>query len=125
MGFLRSSESYFAWSNAGPILKGLRTEKIGQISDSFNIHFQLAGRPNAHDLRYSFSVNEKVLPRRFAIVIGKNGVGKSQALGQIADAALSCMISLCPQQRFSEEFIMPCAKGSGPGQLPIGLIFLI
>jgi predicted ATPase len=29
-----------------------------------------------------------VLPQRFAVVIGKNGVGKSQALAQIVDAAL-------------------------------------
>jgi hypothetical protein len=29
-----------------------------------------------------------ILPRRFAIVIGENGVGKSQTLGNIAKAAL-------------------------------------
>ena len=29
-----------------------------------------------------------MLPQRFAIVIGKNGVGKSQTLAQIVDAAL-------------------------------------
>jgi energy-coupling factor transporter ATP-binding protein EcfA2 len=87
--FLRSSEAYFAWTNAGPILRGLENEEVGRISDTFNIRFQLNGRPNEHDLSFRFDVREEVLPRRFAVVIGKNGVGKSQTLGHIAKAALS------------------------------------
>ncbi|WP_342152257.1 AAA family ATPase [Methylorubrum sp. SB2] len=87
--FLRSSEAYFAWTNAGSILRGLEHEEIGAISNTFNIRFKLSGRPNEHDLSFKFDVTENILPRRFAIVIGKNGVGKSQTLGMIAKAALS------------------------------------
>lgn len=86
--FLRSSEAFFAWANAGSVLYGLEHEDVGRISDTFNIRFQLAGRPNEHNLSFKFDVNEAILPRRFAVVIGENGVGKSQTLGNIAKAAL-------------------------------------
>lgn len=86
--FLRSSEAFFAWMNAGPVLRGLDHEEIGRISNTFNIRFQLDGRPNEHDLSFRFDVGAKMLPKRFAVIIGKNGVGKSQALGNIARAAL-------------------------------------
>lgn len=86
--FLRSSEAFFAWSNAGMILRGLEFEEVGRISDTFSVRFHMAGRPNEHKLSFKFDVNEKVLPRRFSVVIGKNGVGKSQTLGRIAQAAI-------------------------------------
>ncbi len=86
--FLRQSEAYFSWKNAAPILEGVEYEKLDRISDGVRIRFQLAGRPNEHDLSFRFSHGDAVLPQRFAIVIGKNGVGKSQTLAQIVDAAL-------------------------------------
>ncbi|MBI1685915.1 AAA family ATPase [Caulobacter hibisci] len=88
-GFLRTSQAYFAWKNAGPILRGLIFEEVNRISQALAIEFQLAGRPNAHRLSFQFASSEDVLPKRFAVVIGKNGVGKSQALGRIAKAALT------------------------------------
>lgn len=87
--FVRDSESYFAWKNAAPILDGLEFEEIGKISETLAIRFQLAGRPNPHELIFKFAIHDGVLPKRFAIVIGKNGVGKSQTLRRIASAALS------------------------------------
>jgi hypothetical protein len=86
--FLRHGESYFTWKNAAPILRGVEFEELDRISDGIRIRFQLAGRPNGHDLKFRFSHGDALLPQRFAIVIGKNGVGKSQALAQIVDAAL-------------------------------------
>lgn len=86
--FLRPAEAYFAWKNAAPLLNGLQFEDVGQLSDELHISFQLAGRPNRHELDFKFAGQDGVLPKRFAIVIGKNGVGKSQALGKIAEAAL-------------------------------------
>lgn len=86
--FLRHSEPYFTWKNAAPILRGVEYEELDRISKGLRIQFQLAGRPNAHDLKFRFAHGDKVLPQRFAIVIGKNGVGKSQTLAQIVDAAL-------------------------------------
>ncbi|WP_164840040.1 hypothetical protein [Sinorhizobium meliloti] len=86
--FLRDGEAYFAWKNAATILQGVEHEAFAQTSERLRVRFQLAGRPNDHDLTFRFSHKDGVLPRRFAVVIGKNGVGKSQTLAQIVDAAL-------------------------------------
>lgn len=85
--FMRNSETFFAFKNAGPILHGLSEERKGFLSQSLAIRFQMAGRENEHDLTFNFD-HEAVLPRRIAVIIGKNGVGKSQTLGRIARAAL-------------------------------------
>ena len=86
--FLRQSEAYFAWKNAAPVLSGVEFEELNRISEGLRIQFQLAGRPNPHRLKFRFARDDKVLAQRFAIVIGQNGVGKSQVLAQIVDAAL-------------------------------------
>lgn len=87
LSFMRSSDSYFAYKNAGPLLRGLSSEQTGILSPALAIRFQLPGRQNEHDLRFSFDHTAE-LPKRIAVVIGKNGVGKSQTLGRIARAAL-------------------------------------
>lgn len=87
LSFMRSSDSYFAYKNAGPLLRGLSSEQTGVLSPALAIRFQLPGRQNQHDLRFSFD-HAADLPKRIAVVIGKNGVGKSQTLGRIARAAL-------------------------------------
>lgn len=86
--FLRTAEAFFAWKNAGLILHGVEFERVGRISEELRIEFQMVGRPTPHRLRFRFSLHEALLPKRFAILIGKNGVGKSQSLGRIADAAI-------------------------------------
>ncbi len=87
LSFMRSSDSYFEYKNAGPLLRGLSSEQTGVLSPALAIRFQLPGRQNQHDLRFSFD-HAADLPKRIAVVIGKNGVGKSQTLGRIARAAL-------------------------------------
>ncbi|RMR37944.1 putative phage-related protein [Pseudomonas syringae pv. coriandricola] len=86
--FIRNAESYFAYKNAGSILRGLEYEEFGKLSETLHIQFQLQGRVNPHELTFRFSHNDD-LPKRIAVVIGKNGVGKSQTLGRIVRAALS------------------------------------
>lgn len=86
--FLRTTEAFFAWKNAGLILHGVEFEQLGLMSEELRIEFQLAGRPTPHRLRLRFALHEALLPKRFAVLIGKNGVGKSQSLGRIADAAI-------------------------------------
>jgi len=88
MSFVRESEAFFAFKNAGPLLRGLDMEEAGRLSPIFSIQFQLAGSRNPHDLRFTFDHNA-VLPKRVAVVIGKNGVGKSQTLTRIAHAAIT------------------------------------
>ncbi len=87
LSFMRSTDSYFAYKNAGPLLRGLSSEQTGILSPTLAIRFQLPGRQNEHDLRFSFD-HSADLPKRIAVVIGKNGVGKSQTLGRIARAAI-------------------------------------
>lgn len=85
--FMRTSDSYYAFKNAGSVLRGLANEKFGRLSDVFDIKFTLPGRANRHELSFRFS-HDSDLPKRIAIVIGKNGVGKSQTLGRIVRSAL-------------------------------------
>ncbi len=87
LSFMRSTDSYFAYKNAGALLRGLSSEQTGNLSPTLAIRFQLPGRQNEHHLRFCFD-HAADLPKRIAVVIGKNGVGKSQTLGRIARAAL-------------------------------------
>lgn len=86
--FVRTSEAFFAFKNAGTILRGNAAEEFGRMSQNIEVSFQLSGRKNGHHLKFRFD-HEANLPKRIAIVIGKNGVGKSQSLGQIVRAALA------------------------------------
>lgn len=87
LSFVRSSESFFAFKNAGPLLRGLSSEQVGVLSSNLGISFQLPGRANEHNLQFQFD-HSADLPKRIAVIIGKNGVGKSQTLGRIARAAI-------------------------------------
>ncbi|MGY3138287.1 ABC-type branched-subunit amino acid transport system ATPase component [Bradyrhizobium sp. USDA 4501] len=93
LSFMRSSDAYFALKNAGPILRGLSSEEIGRLSSTLAIRFQLPGRRSDHDLRFHFD-HDADLPKRIAVIIGKNGVGKSQTLGRIVRAAMDGSSSL-------------------------------
>ncbi|MDP1685379.1 AAA family ATPase, partial [Hydrogenophaga sp.] len=85
--FMRSADSYFAYKNAGSLLRGLSSEQKGILSPTLAIRFQLPGRKTEHDLKFTFD-HAADLPKRIAVIIGKNGVGKSQSLGRIARAAI-------------------------------------
>lgn len=87
LSFMRSSDAFFAYKNAGSLLRGLINEKTGILSPTIAIRFQLPGRENEHKLKFAFD-HDAELPKRIAVIIGKNGVGKSQTLGRIARAAL-------------------------------------
>lgn len=87
LSFMRRAGAYFAYKNAGTLLRGLASEQKGVLSATLAIRFQLPGRQNEHDLRFTFD-HKADLPKRISVIIGKNGVGKSQALGRIARAAI-------------------------------------
>lgn len=86
--FVRTAESFFAFKNAGSVLHGLEAEQFRRMSKNIHVNFQLSGRKNRHELKFQFDHGAD-LPKRIAVVIGKNGVGKSQALGTIVRAALA------------------------------------
>ncbi|WP_321947879.1 AAA family ATPase [Paraburkholderia sp. J10-1] len=86
--FIRTSEAFFAFKNAGSILRGPESEIFGKMSPDFRVMFRLGGAKNDHNLVFSFD-HQSELPKRIAVVIGRNGVGKSQALVHIARAAIT------------------------------------
>jgi energy-coupling factor transporter ATP-binding protein EcfA2 len=88
LSFLRNSESFFAYHNAESVLDGLQFESLGQVPHKLDLKFKLDGFTNAHELSFNFDP-KALLPKRICVVIGKNGVGKSQALGHLARAALA------------------------------------
>jgi hypothetical protein len=102
--FVRNSESYFAYKNAGSILRGLENEESGKLSKSLAITFRLPGRESVHDLKFHFD-HDAPLPKRIAVIIGNNGVGKSQTLARIASAALKGDPSLLEVETQSRPMI--------------------
>lgn len=77
--FMRNSESFFAFHNAGDILDGLIHEGFGYISENLTLKFKLDGFENAHKINLKYK-HDGIIPKRINILIGENGVGKSQAL---------------------------------------------
>lgn len=91
--FMRTTESFFAFNNAGSILRGLDSEEFRRPSKNLAISFQLPGKLNPHEMVFRFDHNAE-LPKRIAVIIGENGVGKSQTLGRIVSSAISTSKSL-------------------------------
>jgi predicted ATPase len=87
IAFLRNSQSFFAFHNADSVLGGIEYEDIEVISQSLKLQFKLAGFVNEHEINLKYST-QGLIPKRINILIGKNGVGKSQALSKF------CRISL-------------------------------
>jgi ABC-type transport system involved in cytochrome c biogenesis ATPase subunit len=85
--FLRSADTFFAFHNASFLIQGLEEERLDAVSTQLDLHFQFDGFLNEHHLRFSFSKTD-TLPKNIAVIIGKNGVGKSQALTRLVLAAL-------------------------------------
>lgn len=87
LGFMRNSEPFFAFHNADSLLNGVSDENLTAISKSIQLSFSLDGFENEHDITFRFGAGGLV-PRRINILIGKNGVGKSQVLKKFCRAAL-------------------------------------
>jgi hypothetical protein len=87
LGFMRHSESFFAFSNADSILGGVEDEYFGGISKNLTLKYSLEGFDNTHVVNLKFDTNS-LIPKRINILIGKNGVGKSQGLQAFCRAAL-------------------------------------
>lgn len=85
--FIRNSESYFAFKNAAAILKGLIYEELGVLSNTLKIQYEINNTSEKQVLNFTFE-HRSELPKRVAILIGENGIGKSQTLRNIALAAI-------------------------------------
>ena len=88
LAFMRNSESFFTYHNAVDILKGLEHESVSSISTTLNLNFKLDSFINEHKFTFNFNL-QSILPKRICAVIGKNGIGKSQALHNIVKSLLN------------------------------------
>lgn len=77
----RESGSIKAFEDGWKFLKEVRT----RIED-FSFRFQL--RPKEDPLEINFKLNSNILPYDINILVGPNGVGKSQALQNLAESLL-------------------------------------
>lgn len=82
LAFMRDSERFFAFHNADSILDGLEGERFSRISTRLSLSYELAGFPGDHHFDLIFDT-ESILPKRIGVLIGRNGLGKSQALHTI------------------------------------------
>ncbi|KAA1006216.1 AAA family ATPase [Paraburkholderia panacisoli] len=85
--FLRASDTFFAYYHAAPVLDGLEYESFQTAPSALTLSFELAGFPSPHIFNFRFS-SDSSPAKRFAVVIGNNGVGKSRALHEIASSVL-------------------------------------
>ena len=88
LSFVRSSTAYYAYKATGPVLRGLQFEELGRLSQTLGITLRRDGYHQPVALHFAFD-HKGQLPKRIAVLIGKNGVGKSQALTLVAREALS------------------------------------
>ena len=79
LAFMRDSERFFAYHNAESVLLGLESESFSSISTEFSLSYQLAGFSEYHHFDMDFDIGS-LLPKRISVLIGRNGLGKSQAL---------------------------------------------
>jgi len=104
--FLRNSEPYFAYYNAADILKGLEFEEFGYLSNTLDLSFKLDGFTQPHELKLRFEP-DGLLPQRINILIGENGLGKSQTLSHFIKSALQ-------QRGYADNLVDPSHGFSRP-----------
>lgn len=88
LSFLRNSSSVYAFYNAGSILSGLHFEDLKSAPRVLKLDFRLNGFLSNHSFSFNFNF-ESIVPKRLCVLIGKNGVGKSQTLRKIVDFSIN------------------------------------
>ncbi|WP_394189179.1 AAA family ATPase [Pseudoalteromonas atlantica] len=86
-GFMRNSEPFFAYHNAKSIAIGEELKIDSAISNSLELKFQLDGFDEPHQLSLKYN-HQSIIPKRIFVLIGKNGVGKSESLKAFCRGAL-------------------------------------
>ena len=87
LGFMRNSEPFFAYHNANSIVIGEELKSDVTISNSLELKFQLDGFEELHQLSLKYN-HQSIIPKRIFVLIGKNGVGKSESLKAFCRGAL-------------------------------------
>lgn len=88
LSFMRNPDTFFTFYNAASILDGTQLENISTIDPTFGLKFKLPGIDNEHIINFKFD-HKNILPTRINILIGKNGVGKSQTLNKLVESILN------------------------------------
>lgn len=86
LGALRPDGAYFARRRAKRHLRHTHLEPIKDAASNFSVTVQLPGMTSAYELDFKFN-REELLRNRIAVLIGRNGVGKTQILLSIIKAA--------------------------------------
>ena len=81
--FMKSYSRFFAFHNADSILRGLKEEKLDSMTTALEVDFKIPALQSSLHLELDFD-QSSIVPKRIAILIGENGVGKSQTLSNIA-----------------------------------------
>lgn len=118
LGFMRNSEGFFAFNNADSLLAGAEDEVFGGISQELDLTFSLDGFKNQHSISLKYD-HESIIPKRINVLIGKNGLGKSQALKSFCRAALQYKdpsISLVDRQSKGRPMINRLLAIATPGE---------
>lgn len=93
LSLVRDSDSFFAYFNGESVLAGLKSEDLTATETNLAFKFRLDGFVNEHVFNFKFDP-KALLPKRISMLIGKNGVGKSQTLNRLVLAALGGWDSL-------------------------------
>ena len=88
LAFMRDAERFFAFHNADTLLDGLGGESFSRISTKLSLSYEVAGFSGDHNLNLDFDA-ASILPKRIGVLIGRNGLGKSQALRAIVKSLVN------------------------------------
>lgn len=122
LGMLRPASRYFAYRRGYDFLVGNEAEAIRQSEAATTLSFRLDAFTDAHVIPLSFGKTAEV-SRRIHVLIGRNGVGKSQTLSRLVTALAhpnSRKARLHPQGVFNRiiAFSGVAAQSSLPSKSP-------
>lgn len=87
LAFMRNSEPFYAFNNAEFVFSVNGDEFDATISDNLTLKFKLEGFDREHEINLRYN-KSSIIPRRIAVLIGKNGLGKSESLKAFCQGAL-------------------------------------
>lgn len=85
IAFMRESSRHYAFNNADSVLRGTERLDLGRMSNSLTLKYSLDAFETPINLNFKFE-HKSIIPKRINILIGKNGLGKSQALRVIVES---------------------------------------
>lgn len=87
LSFIRNSEPFYAFNNAELVFLERGDELYANISDNLFLKFSLDGFERPHEINLQYD-KSSIIPRRISVLIGKNGLGKSESLKAFCRGAL-------------------------------------